>query len=169
MTRADASLARIYRRLLVLYPSEFRLRYADEMVQLFGDQLREARLSGKPAGSLRTVVRATADLALTSALEHAGRNRTVAHSVTAAPSVSSRLLGMAGIIGGLVLVAAFLPSLALCPELNTVRLVLFNAGAIAIVIAVHRRRDRCCLPSPGASAVPSDRAGRLRLTGGART
>ncbi len=140
MRPAEASLARVYRRLLALYPPEFRARYAEEMVQLFGDQLRDAQLDGAPGGIARTSLRAIRDLAVTAASEHAGRNRTVAHSMAAAPSTSSRMLGMVGIIGGLMLVAAFLPNLPWNWELTTVRLVLFNAGAIAIVIAVHRRQ-----------------------------
>ena len=45
---------------------------------------------------------------------------------------------MAGIVGGIVLLAAFVVEIA--PDLNSVRLGLFNLGAIAIVIAVHRRQ-----------------------------
>ena len=36
--------------------------------------------------------------------------------------------------------AAFLPSLPWTPELFMLRIILFNAGAIAIVVAVHRRQ-----------------------------
>ena len=39
-----------------------------------------------------------------------------------------------------MLVAAFLPNVSWGWELNNLRLVLFNAGAIAIAIAVHRRQ-----------------------------
>ncbi len=60
----------------------------------------------------------------------------MAHAVAASPSASSRLLGLAGIMGGAVLLAAFVVEVA--PDLNNVRLVLFNLGAIAIVVAVHR-------------------------------
>ena len=62
----------------------------------------------------------------------------MAHAVAASPSASSRLLGLAGIMGGAVLLAAFVVEIA--PDLNNVRLVLFNLGAIAIVVAVHRRQ-----------------------------
>lgn len=140
MRPAEASPARIYRRLLALYPPEFRARYADEMVQLFGDQLRDARTGDVPGGSARTWLRALRDLTVTAASERARRDRTVAHSLAASPSTSSRLLGILGILGGLVLVAAFLPDVAWGPELNNLRLVLFNTGAIAITIAVHRRQ-----------------------------
>ncbi len=140
MRPAEASPARIYRRLLALYPPEFRARYADEMVLLFGDQLRDARSGGGAGGTARTWLRALRDLVVTAASERARRDRTVAHSLAASPSTSSRLLGILGILGGLVLVAAFLPNVSWGPELNNLRLVLFNAGAIAIAIAVHRRQ-----------------------------
>jgi hypothetical protein len=62
----------------------------------------------------------------------------VAHTFATSPSTSSRLLGVAGILGGVVLLAAFVIDIA--PGLNNLRLVLFNAGAIAVVIGVHRRQ-----------------------------
>jgi hypothetical protein len=134
----NAGHERVYRGLLRLYPAAFRARFADEMVQLFGDQLRDARTGGAPAGVVRTWLRTLGDLAVTAVSEHARRDRTVAHSLAAAPSTSSRLLGLAGILGGVLLLVAFIVDIA--PELNVLRLVLFNAGAIAIVIAVHRRQ-----------------------------
>ena len=54
------------------------------------------------------------------------------------PSPASRILGLAGILGGAVLLAAF--AIEISSDLNTVRLVLFHVGAIAIVLAVHRRQ-----------------------------
>jgi hypothetical protein len=68
----------------------------------------------------------------------------VAHSLDTLPSRANRVLGLVGILGGVVLLAAFLVEIA--PGLNVVRLVLFNLGAMAIVVAVHRRQ---------ASAAPS--------------
>lgn len=62
----------------------------------------------------------------------------MAHVIATSPSASSRVLGLAGILGGAVLLAAFVVEIA--PDLNTVRLVLFNLGAIAVVLAVHRRQ-----------------------------
>ena len=59
-------------------------------------------------------------------------------ALATSPSASTRILGKAGIVGGIVLLAAFVVEIA--PDLNSVRLVLFNLGAIAIVIAVHRRQ-----------------------------
>jgi hypothetical protein len=132
-----ASHERLYRFLLRLYPASFHERFADEMVQLFGDQLRDARAAGVPAGTARTWLRTLADLAATAASERARRDRTVAHSL-AAPSALSRALGGFGIVGGLVLMAAFVIDIP--PEVNVGRLVLFNLGAIAVGLAVHVRQ-----------------------------
>jgi hypothetical protein len=130
---------RLYRGLLLLYPARFRARFADDMVQLFGDQMRRARTEGPPFAVAGTWLRAIADLAATAASEHIRRDRTVAHSLTVSPSTSSRVLGLLGILGGAVLLVAFLP-LDLAPNLFNLRLVLFTAGAMAVVIAVHRRQ-----------------------------
>jgi len=127
---------RIYRRLLALYPAAYRDRFEAEMVQLFGDQLRDARDVGKPGGSLRLWVRIVADLFTSALSERLRRNRTVAHSASVAPSVSARALGAIGVIGGVILIAAFV--IGIDPDTNFVRLVLFNLGAIAVGIAVYR-------------------------------
>lgn len=131
---------RVYRGLLRLYPTEFRTRFGDEMVQLFGDQLRDARAGGAPVGTAWTLMRTLGDLAVTAASEHARRDRTVAHSLAAAPTTASRLLGLVGILGGAVLLAAFLADLS--PELDAVRIPLVLVGAMAIVVGVHRRQAR---------------------------
>lgn len=62
----------------------------------------------------------------------------MALAIAPSPSPSSRILGFAGILGGAVLLAAF--AVEISPDLNTVRLILFHLGAIAIVVAVHRRQ-----------------------------
>lgn len=62
----------------------------------------------------------------------------MAHSLSRSPSTSSRALGLAGVVGGAVLLAAFV--LDIRPELNVFRLALFNVGAMAVVVAVHRRQ-----------------------------
>ena len=49
----------------------------------------------------------------------------------------NRLLGAAGIVGGAFLLSAFV--IEIPDGVNTVRLILFNLGAIAVVVAVHRR------------------------------
>jgi len=53
--------------------------------------------------------------------------------------VWARLLGAVGILGGLMLLLGFVPSTQWSPDFFNLRLVLFNAGSIAIVVAVHRR------------------------------
>jgi hypothetical protein len=53
------------------------------------------------------------------------------------PSAGARALGAAGVLGGLVLLAAFVTEIR--PDLNWVRLVLFNVGAMAIGTAMARR------------------------------
>jgi hypothetical protein len=144
---------RLYRGLLHLYPARFRARFADDMAQLFTDQMRRARTEGPPAAVAGTWLHAIVDLAATAASEHIRRDRTVAHSLAVAPSISSRLLGLVGIIGGLVLLAVFL--IDIDPALNTLRLILINAGAIAIVIAVHRRQSSVAPRVALAGAVPA--------------
>lgn len=59
-------------------------------------------------------------------------------TVAASRSASNRALGVAGILGGAVLLAAFVIEIA--PDVNNIRLVLFNLGAIAVVVAVQRRQ-----------------------------
>jgi hypothetical protein len=60
-------------------------------------------------------------------------------STTARPSsTSDRVLGAAGILGGTVLLAAFVVGVP--REVNDVRLTLYVLGAVAVVIAVHRRQ-----------------------------
>jgi hypothetical protein len=49
--------------------------------------------------------------------------------------LAARALGVVGVLGGLVLLAAFVVDIP--PGWSTVRLVLFNAGAIAIAIATY--------------------------------
>jgi hypothetical protein len=139
MTPRVGGHERVYGWLLRFYPAEFRARFAGDMVQLFRDQLRDARTGASPAGPARTWLRTLPDLVMTAASEHARRDRTVAHSLaTTSPSTASRVLGLVGILGGAVLLAAFLFEIS--PELNAVRIYLFLIGAMAIVIGVHRRQ-----------------------------
>lgn len=153
MNPRDGVHQRVYRALLHLYPAAFRARFADELQQLFSDQLRDARSGGEPAGAVRTWLRTVSDLAVTAASEHARRDRSVAHSVAASPSHSSRALGLVGILGGVVLLAAFLVDIA--PSINVIRILLFNLGSIAIVIGVHRRQSSAAPAVALAAAVPA--------------
>ena len=129
MTTPAGGQERVYRSLLRLYPADYRARFGDQMVQLFGDQLRDN-------GTTRTWLRSAADLATTAVSEHLRRNHTLAHSTTFAPTPAARLLGTLGVVGGAVLLAAFVIEIA--PDMNLVRLVLFNLGAIAVAIAAYR-------------------------------
>ena len=139
MISRDRAHERAYRWLLHLYPAEFRARFEDDLVQLFGDRLRDARSSRASGGVGITWLGTLGDLVATAATEHARKNRMVAHSLaTTSPSTASRALGLAGILGGVVLLAAFLFEIS--PELNAVRIYLFLIGALAIVIGVHRRQ-----------------------------
>ena len=153
MRRLGASHEHVYGWLLRLYPAAFRARYADEMIQLFGDQLRDARASGAASGTARSWMRTLGDLAVSAASEHTRKDRTVAHSLATSPSTSSRLLGLVGILGGAVLLAAFVVEIA--PDLNNLRIILFNAGAIAIVIGVHRRQVSAAPVLALAVAIPA--------------
>jgi len=129
---------RLYRALLRVYPTPFRVRFGDEMVQLMGDQFRDAMAGRSSGGVGRLWLRTLGDLVVTATSEHLRRDRTVAHSLTVSASPAMRALGILGILGGLVLVAAFLPLPAWSSEIFNLRLVLFNAGAIAIGLAAYR-------------------------------
>jgi hypothetical protein len=59
-------------------------------------------------------------------------------SVGGRPSIATRALGVLGIVGGLTLISAWIPDLPWTWALFNLRLVLFNAGAIAVGLAVHR-------------------------------
>jgi hypothetical protein len=137
---ATGSHARFYRGLLRFYPSEFRARYGDEMVQLFGDLLRDATARGRPFGPATMWFRTLADLATSAASEHLQRRRTMAHSLGEPPSMAARALGILGIVGGFVLILAYVPNVPWTWEFFNLRLVLFNAGAIAIGLAIHQRQ-----------------------------
>jgi hypothetical protein len=67
-------------------------------------------------------------------------------------SVVNRALGVVGILGGLVLLAAFV--LDIPPAWNTARLLLFAAGAIAVALAVHGRHAAAARPLALAATVP---------------
>lgn len=63
----------------------------------------------------------------------------MAQSFAIAPTPVSRLLGLLGVVGGAILLAAFVVDLS--PDINNLRLVLFNVGAIAVVLAVYQRQS----------------------------
>ena len=74
---------RVYRALLRVYPAAFRDRYGEEMVQLLGDQLTDARTRAGGTGVARTWLQVLGDLAVTATSERMWRDRTVANSLAA--------------------------------------------------------------------------------------
>ena len=79
MTASTGGHQHLYRGLLRLYPADFRARFADQMVQLFGDQVRDQ-------GTARTWLKAMGDIPGSALSEHLRRNRSVANSLTLAPT-----------------------------------------------------------------------------------
>lgn len=146
---------RTYQALLRLYPADFRSGFGEEMVQVFGDQLRDARSERGATGIAATWLRTLGDLLVTVAVERTRRDRTVGHSLATSPSPWSRILGIFGVLGGLVVIAAFIPNLPWGHELFNLRLVVFNAGAIAVVFAVHHRQVAIGRGLSLAAAVPA--------------
>jgi hypothetical protein len=138
MTIRSGIEERVYRGMLLLYPADFRDRFAGEMVQLFHDKLRDARAGRGSGGAAGAWLRLLGDVAATAALERMRRNRTVAHSLNVAAPLPVRVLGIAGIIGGAVLLAAFVVPIP--ADLEALRIVMFNLGAMAVVLAVHARQ-----------------------------
>jgi len=63
---------------------------------------------------------------------------TETHAHPAAPVAPSQVLGAAGILGGSVLLAAFVFEVP--AGFNDLRIVIYLLGAIAVVVAVHRRQ-----------------------------
>jgi hypothetical protein len=139
---------RVYRRLLGLYPAEFRQRFGEDMVQLFHDRLHEARSRHMAGGALVAWTRVLADLVVTAPTEYLRRHGTVAHSLATQPSITTRLLGAAGIVAGLAILAAFLIDLP--SGLFRDRLLVFSIGVSAIAIGVHSRQSA---RAPGMSLV----------------
>jgi hypothetical protein len=136
-----SSNERLFSSFLRLYPATFRARYRDEMVVLFSDQLRDARERHRPGGTTITWIRALTDLAASALGEHLRKDRTMAQSLTSIePTRSTRLLGLIGVAGGLVLLWAFI---SLNPfsdrSVNFVRLATFSLGGVAVALALHGR------------------------------
>ena len=132
---------RVYRELLRLYPADVRLRFGDEMVVLFGDQLRDVRSGSGRFGVAAIWMRNLIDLAGSAVGEHLRRDRTVAQSLASfEPTRSMRWLGLTGVAGGVVLLWAFIAGNPFEDRsINTIRLALFWLGGIAIAMAFHRR------------------------------
>jgi hypothetical protein len=77
----------------------------------------------------------------------------MAHSLATSPTISSRVVGLAGILGGVVLLAALVIDIA--PGLNNLRLVLFNVGAMAVAIGVYRLQAPAAQTMSLLGAVPA--------------
>ena len=133
---------RLYGGLLWLYPTEFRRRYADEMVRLFGDQLRDARSNRRPGGMATTWFRSIIDLVASAVGEHLRKDRTMAQSLaTFEPTRSMRLLGLLGVIGAVLLLWAFISFNPFVDQrANSIRLIAFALGGAAIALAFYRRQ-----------------------------
>jgi hypothetical protein len=132
---------RTYAGLLHAYPRAFRRRYEDEMVLLFGDQLRDARQARGAGGVTVTWFRTLLDLTSSAFGEHLRRDRTMAQSLaTFEPTRSMRWLGLVGLAGGILLLWAFISFNPFETQAaNTVRLVTFALGQAAIALAFYRR------------------------------
>ena len=67
----------------------------------------------------------------------------MAQTLTLPPTPIGRILGLLGVIGGLGLLFGFVVEplvIQIGPDMFNLRLILFNIGAIAVVIAVHLRQ-----------------------------
>jgi hypothetical protein len=71
----------VYAALLRVYPLAYRTLYAEDMVQLFGDQLREARARDRRSAVLVLWVRSLIDLAVTAPGERMRREEPVPQPV----------------------------------------------------------------------------------------
>lgn len=156
--RSSAS-ERIYASLLRAYPSAFRRRYEDEMVLLFADQLRDARAANSGGGVAATWVRTLLDLLSSAIGEHLRKDRTMAQSLaTFEPTWSMRLLGLFGLIGGVLLLWAFVSWNPFVDQGNNlIRLLVFSLAGAAIAIAFYRRQaavaPRLALVATGAVVI----------------
>jgi hypothetical protein len=135
---------RLFRALLRLYPDRFRLAWADDMTQLFRDQLRDARRGRSGRGVARTWLSTFADVTSSAIEERLAGKRAVGHSLEPfEPSRSMRLLGAFGALGAILLLWAFITFNPFAsPPANTIRLVAFSLGGPAIALALYRRQSR---------------------------
>ena len=65
---------RIFRALLLLYSSDFREAYGDEMTRFFNDRLARARETGGELAAARLWLRTSVDVARTAIAERATRS-----------------------------------------------------------------------------------------------
>lgn len=152
---------RIYARFLRAYPRAFRARYADEMAILFGDQLREARRTNRRGAMASIWIRTGLDIGSSALGEHLRRDRDMAHSpATFEPTRTMRLLDLLGLLGGVLLLWAFISFNPFeARAANMVRLILFALGGAAIAIAFHGRQ------APVAHRLATAAAGAVVVSG----
>ena len=133
---------RVYAGLLRAYPPQFRARYEDEMVVLFGDMLRDARAADGAGGIVIIWIRTVLDLTSSALGEHLRKDRTMAQSLaTFEPTRTMRLLGLVGLVGGILLLWAFISFNPFeTRTANTIRLIVFALGGAAVAVAFYRRQ-----------------------------
>jgi hypothetical protein len=78
---------RLYRRLMRLYPADFRARFGNEMISLFREQLRDARSSGERRQIASLWARCLVDLAVTVPKQHLEKERQVSQVAEGSPVV----------------------------------------------------------------------------------
>ena len=112
------------------------------MVVLFSDQLRDARTASAASGITTTWIRTMLDLASSALGEHLRKDRTTAQSLaTFEPTRSMRLLGLVGLVGGILLLWAFVSFNPFeTRAANTIRLITFALGGAAIAVAFYGRQ-----------------------------
>jgi hypothetical protein len=112
------------------------------MVQLFSDQLRDARAGRAKNGVARTWMSSLTDLATTAVGEHLRKDRSMAQSLaTFEPTRTMRLLGLLGLAGGTLLLWAFVSLNPFADEgANLTRLLVFSLGGAGIALAFYGRQ-----------------------------
>ena len=83
----------VYRWLLVSYPLELRHRFGEEMVEVFEDQMRDERIRGGPAASLRVAFTAGWEV-LSVAVPSQLQNSVVIAATLSSLSSSALFLGL---------------------------------------------------------------------------
>ena len=115
---APSSRERVLRIALRVYPPSFRARFEDELLQVCLEDLRAAGSAGSGRSPARTLLATLVDLA------RSGIGERIVGSGSVAPGPLARTLGLIGLVGGLLLVSAFVSFIP--GAFNTTRLILFE-------------------------------------------